>query len=369
MMDWKLSGPESSDRLSRITENLNESEQWWMERSEFLESSGYRLRPRFRRGWVPSWQNTGRNPLDFEDARFHMVEDVMDATRLSDGRQVVLKAVRRNGNEVRIAMMLSSEESMRDPMNHCVPILDYFGDLTTRGPDFMVMPLLHRFNVPDFFSVSELLDFVRQTLEGLIYLHRRHVAHRDLSSSNIMIDASEMFPDGVHPDPLWCDLHPDHLVPARFLRRTQLKKVTYYFIDFGISSHFEDPREPRLVTGIDGRDREVPERHLTEPYDPFPVDVFSLGNTYKRLFRNYRDLEFLSPLIEEMTKRNPQERPAAEVALALFHDLTAQLGDSIMNKRLRSVNEPIVVHYIHELSSSWKAFLGVMEQIFCECFL
>ena len=78
---------------------------------------------------------------------------------------MVLKAVLRDGNEVRIAMMLSSPEALKDPMNHCVPILDYFGDLTTPGPDFIVMPLLRVFYVPDFETVTEILDFVKQTLE------------------------------------------------------------------------------------------------------------------------------------------------------------------------------------------------------------
>ena len=76
-----------------------------------------------------------------------------------------MKAVERDGNEVRIAMMLSSSESLKDPMNHCVPILDYFGDPTTPGPDFMVMPLLRVFYVPDFETVGEILEFVKQTLE------------------------------------------------------------------------------------------------------------------------------------------------------------------------------------------------------------
>lgn len=93
----------------------------------------------------------------------------MDATRLSDGRQVVLKAVHRQGGELRIAMMLSSAEALQDPLNHCVPILDYFGDFNTPGPDFIVMPVLRKFRNPEFCMVSEVVDFVRQTLEVCLY--------------------------------------------------------------------------------------------------------------------------------------------------------------------------------------------------------
>ncbi|KAL5513661.1 hypothetical protein ACEPAH_4060 [Sanghuangporus vaninii] len=359
----------SSNPLSREFEQLNNHERWWMERAEFLESRGYRLRPRFRPGWVPSWQNSGQDPFDFEDARFHLTEGVMDATRLSDGRKVALKAVRRYDNEVRIAMLLSSPEALNDPMNHCVPILDFFSDSSTRGPDFIVMPLLRAFNLPEFCMISEVLDFIRQTLEGLLYMHRRRVAHRDLTGANIMMDARDLFPDGVHPDPLWSALLHDRYVVARSLRRSDVKTVKYYFIDFGISSYFDDPLEPRLVTGIDGRDQEVPELDLERPYDPFAVDVYTLGNTYNELFRQkYSNLGFLYPLVEQMTEKSPENRPTAEEALALFRKLLEQPGGASAHGRLRPVNEPIIVHYIHKLSSSLDAFLQTLQHVFSEFF-
>lgn len=48
-------------------------EKWWRDRSEFLESRGYRLRPRFRPGWKPSWMEDDLNPNFCEDARSHKV--------------------------------------------------------------------------------------------------------------------------------------------------------------------------------------------------------------------------------------------------------------------------------------------------------
>ncbi|KAL5492866.1 hypothetical protein ACEPAI_4314 [Sanghuangporus weigelae] len=360
----------SSDSLFQDYEQLNNHERWWMERADFLESRGYRLRPRFRPGWVPSWQKSGQNPFDFEDSRYHLTEGVMDATRLSDGRRVALKAVRRYDNEVKIAMMLSSPEALNDPMNHCVPILDFFTDLSTRGPDFIVMPHLRAFNLPEFCTISEVLDFVQQTLEGLLYMHRRRVAHRscrDLTGANIMMDARDLFPDGVHPDPLWSALLHDRFDVARSLRRIDVKTVKYYFIDFGISSYFDDPLEPRQVTGIDGRDQEVPELDLKKPYDPFAVDVYTLGNTYRELFRQkYNNLDFLSPLVEQMTERSPESRPTAEDALALFRKLSDQPGGASAHRRLRPVKEPIIVHYICELSSSLGAFLQTLQRAFSE---
>lgn len=108
---------------------------------------------------------------------------------------------------------------------------------------------------------------------------------KDLTDSNILMDGREMYPDGAHPDPLWNDLLPDRYLKARSLRRSDVKHLKYYFIDFGISSYFDGACEPRLVTGIDGRDQGVPELDLEKLYDPFLVDIFTLGNTYERLFR------------------------------------------------------------------------------------
>ncbi len=48
--------------------DLNEYEIRWRDRQEFLASQGYMLRPRYRPGWVPSWQtDSSRYPAEFED--------------------------------------------------------------------------------------------------------------------------------------------------------------------------------------------------------------------------------------------------------------------------------------------------------------
>lgn len=89
----------------------------------------------------------------------------MDAKRLSDGTTVFLKAVERGSEESRIATFFSSEELARDPMNHCVPILDIIRDDSEAQNEFLVMPLLRPFDLPPYFTVEEVLDFMKQTLE------------------------------------------------------------------------------------------------------------------------------------------------------------------------------------------------------------
>ena len=84
-----------------------------------------------------------------------------------------------------------------------------------------------------------------------------------------------MFPRGFHPvkDLLLYDFS----TPAPYIPRRDVG-VKYYFVDYGISSYFPTGSEPRLALGRDGRDRDVPELSDEVPYDPFKVDIFTIGN-------------------------------------------------------------------------------------------
>jgi len=97
------------------------------------------------------------------------------------------------------------------------------------------------------------------------------------------MDATNMFPRGFHP--IRSQKLPDCTTPAPVTSRFKVP-VKYYFVDYGISSYFH-PRagsQTRLVVGTDGRDRAVPELSNRVPYDPFKVDIFTIGNVLRRLF-------------------------------------------------------------------------------------
>lgn len=103
---------------------------------------------------------------------------------------------------------------------------------------------------------------------------------RDLTSSNVMFNAEVMFPN--------YDLHPHRFGISRDGRSHRYPiprlglPVRYYFIDYGLSSRFPATATSRLVTGDDGRDQDVPELSATVPYDPFPVDVFTIANMFRK---------------------------------------------------------------------------------------
>jgi hypothetical protein len=94
---------------------------------------------------------------------------VLDATRISDGEFVMLKAVRRNDHpfEVEIARYLMSEPLRSDPMNHCVPILDVL-NVPDDPRDIIVMPLLRPFSDPPFETFGEVVGCLRQLFEVLV---------------------------------------------------------------------------------------------------------------------------------------------------------------------------------------------------------
>lgn len=115
------------------------------------------------------------------------------------------------------------------------------------------------------------------------------ISFSDCTRTNLMMDASALYPKGFHPAlPV---LLPDRsdLAPSRSRLFAPLR---YYYADFGISVHIIPGQSP-LVTGGYGRDQEVPELSFTDRYDPFKVDVFILGNVFRKEILDVRRFTLL----------------------------------------------------------------------------
>ncbi|KAI9063418.1 hypothetical protein FKP32DRAFT_1592487 [Trametes sanguinea] len=293
-----------------IFSHLLREEVVWRDRHEFLEGRGYMLRPRLRPGWTPSWRGKPDDAVfEAEDGvPLPFRANVVDATRTSDGRLVYLKRVRDDSHELEILSYLTSKDMLRDPRNHCIPLLDVFPDPIESGKKIMVMPFMRYIDSPPFETVEDVLECLDQVLEGLVFIHDHDVAHRDCAYKNVMMDASALFPQGFHPD---MDYKlPDMSAPAPVLSRS-VAPVRYYLIDFGISTRFT-PDMPRLVVGRDGLDQEPPELSSTVPYDPFKLDVFLIGNLIRRrIYEKYSNLGMLEPLMNRMVDADPAKRSTA----------------------------------------------------------
>ena len=97
------------------------------------------------------------------------------------------------------------------------------------------------------------------------------------------MDASPLFPLGFHP--VYDKSLPSGQGLSWPLSRAHYP-VKYYFIDYSISVHIPPDVKPKLTVGFLGRDQEPPELSDVTPYDPFKLDIFILGNMFRKELYN-----------------------------------------------------------------------------------
>jgi hypothetical protein len=93
----------------------------------------------------------------------------MDATRIMDGKFVVLKITRKSSHpfETEIGTLFSTPPLANDPANHCVPIYEVLQVPDDEDKLLLVMPLLRPYDDPRFDTFGEALEFLRQIFEVL----------------------------------------------------------------------------------------------------------------------------------------------------------------------------------------------------------
>ncbi|KAI9067213.1 hypothetical protein FKP32DRAFT_1644465 [Trametes sanguinea] len=330
--------PEAAQRQAERTRqglyNLLPDELLWHRRQHFLEENGYYLRPRYREGWQPSWMGTNIAPDFCEDFIVSSRPQVIDARRKEDDFLVTIKTVSTRDQELSVARFLSSFKDVEK--NHCVEILDVLSDPLNPERALMIMPYLRPYNNPELMTVGDVIDFVKQMLDGLEFMHSHRVAHRDIAPPNIMMDARPLYPSGHHPVRLSCT--PDGIYDAIPLSRAD-HPVRYYYVDFGLSVRFPE-NAPTMVVGDVGRDDEVPELSSTVPYDAFKADVYALGNLFDKEFeQRFHRLEFLRPLIDSMKRRQPEMRLPATELVTLFEQVLTTVNKKAWRWRLSLKSE------------------------------
>ncbi|EGN93808.1 hypothetical protein SERLA73DRAFT_163242 [Serpula lacrymans var. lacrymans S7.3] len=266
------------------------------------------------------------------------VEHVLDATRISDGAFVTLKLFKKSLHpfEIEIGQFFSTESLLSDPANHCVPIYDVLVVPDDEDRAIIVMPLLRFFDSPPFDTFGEVIDFLRQISVGLRFMHKHHVAHRDCLNLNIMMDATPLFVDPYHPQDL--EMKRDYTGRVSYHTRTQ-RPPKYLFVDFGISRRYGPNDIAPLEDPIWGGDKTVPEfQQSNEPRNPFPTDVYYLGNMIRNSFLVARTgFEFVEPLVKDMVQDDPEKRPNMDEVILRFEGIIKQL--SSWKLRSRVINE------------------------------
>ncbi|KAF8508731.1 hypothetical protein BU17DRAFT_77924 [Hysterangium stoloniferum] len=330
---------------------LNAGEVYWRDRQEWLAECGYLLRGRYNRNWRPSWERRGKHPRFFEDGwptPITRAYFTMDAMRGADRKMTLLKRIQISKSdippeehpEVAIMKYFSNEDLMRDPENHCVPLYDVLSEPDT-GDLILVTPFLRPFDKPRFLTVGEVIDFIGQILEGLDFMHRHDIAHRNCTAENIMMDGTGLYPDGFHP--VLLDRLPMNISrKAKHYSRTEYRP-TYYLCNFALSQQFDPSRGPPSAMPEHASDRSVPEFQgagMEQHHDPFATDVYLIGNMIKSQFVVSKyGFDFLFPLVESMTRDDPTMRPTIDRVVLEFDDLRRTLRKSKLRSRVISKND------------------------------
>jgi hypothetical protein len=92
---------------------------------------------------------------------------VLDAIRREDGLVVCMKMIQdpKKLKQIQITEYFSSRRMTSDSRNHVIPFYDTFADSFSPHIQYMVTPLLRRFDDPEFMMVCDVVDFVSQVLE------------------------------------------------------------------------------------------------------------------------------------------------------------------------------------------------------------
>ncbi|KZW00964.1 hypothetical protein EXIGLDRAFT_112622 [Exidia glandulosa HHB12029] len=313
--------------------DIRDHEKPWVALQPGFERLGYRFRPRFRQGWAPSWDWSPQDlvsRLEYEDALVLTRVKIMDATRIHDNARVVIKmlfAECRAAEEAAIAEFLGgSDPEFKRPI---VPLLEKIVFPSRPDLTFLVFPELVRWDTRPFTFVAEALDFARQAIYALLFMHHNGVAHGDISPGNIMVDGLHFFVNDPHPADL-------DRTRATFAQDNRLHSYdrpifpTYYFIDFGFS-FAPAPGSVLRVQGAYGTDYSVPEFSgpADERIDPFKADLWSMGRfLLVYVVDAYVGLDMLRPVVNALRQVNPDERMSAADAFQWIDDLIGRMSDA-----------------------------------------
>jgi len=274
---------------------------------------------------------------------------LLDATRISNGTFVMLKIVERSDHpfEADIGTFFSTDPLASQPSNHCVPIYDVLQVPEDEDIIILVMPLLRMYDDPRFDTFGEAVAFFKQIFEGLQFMHKHHVAHRDCMDLNIMMDATPLYPEPYHPSRV--DWKRDFTGSAKPLTRTQ-RPVKYYLTDFGISRRYDPEDGVPLEEQILGGDDTVPEfKNSLEPCNPFPTDIYYLGNVIRKDFLEGSNVtsrklgfDFMRELVADMVQDDPVKRPNMDEVVARFETICNGLSSWKLRSRVAKQSDSVM---------------------------
>ncbi|TBU31676.1 hypothetical protein BD311DRAFT_688661 [Dichomitus squalens] len=361
-MTLKVDSPYANDKLfyKNFRGGYVTAEYFWRDHQSWLREQGYLLRSRYHPDWKPSWAGTKKNYKACEDGQVSGIFGILDATRTSDDRVVVLKQLSKiyHPYEVEISKLFSSKPLASEPRNHSVPIYDVLQSPLDEDIVILVMPYLIRHQEVRFETIGEAVECFRQLFEGLQFIHEQHVAHRDVMLLNVMMDVAPLFSEIPH----FLNRERSYDYQRRVRRYTRTERpVRYFYIDVGISRRYAPDDTAPLEDIIVGGDKSVPEFEGTnDPQNPFWTDIYYLGNLIQTQFlQRAKGFEFMQPLISDMVERDPSKRPSIDEACARFEEILSSLPERTLRSRAVYRDESLV----SKLFKSLKHFIRTREYV------
>lgn len=170
----------------------------------------------------------------------------------SDGKMFAVKRFRARGSresQIEYSKKVTSEFCIGSTLHHC-NIIETL-DMLQEGTNFLVVMEYCPYDffnlvMSDLMSKNEISCYFKQICNGVDYLHRMGLAHRDLKLDNCVVT----------------------------------KQGILKLIDFGSAVVFQYPYEKEILRakGIVGSDPYLAPELLSHPsYDPRPVDVWSIA--------------------------------------------------------------------------------------------
>ncbi|KAH9035415.1 hypothetical protein EDB84DRAFT_1222789 [Lactarius hengduanensis] len=343
------------DRQSREIGRLSGNEVWWRDHYDDIKSRGYQLRPRYDPGWVSSWRGSSSG-FSVEAEQPYLSLAAMDATRLRDGKRVMLKKVlpEEGPHELQICLLFSSVEVAMNPHNHCVPLLEVI-ELSPRSGSqkLMVFPLLFPFNQPRIQTFGEFAAFFTQICEGIQFMHQLNVAHRDCTAENIMSSRSKMYPNRFLPAEIGRNSTFKGAVKAYTRARPPPR---YYFVGLELSVQY--PSRDTIDEPWRRGDTSAPEHQSggLGRCNPFQTDIYYIGNLVSQEFvERCEGFEFMKDLVASMTQDDPAKRPVIEEVLQEFVRIRESLTKSKLRSAITSKDAPKVFGIIRQTRQSIRA--------------
>ncbi|KAF9246491.1 kinase-like protein [Melanogaster broomeanus] len=226
-------------------------------------------------------------------------ENLFRATCLKTGTKLMVKAVNRLSRELQNVRDISSPHLRRDPMNHCIPIVNII-DVPADGICFIVMEEWSSHLLPEIPStLREFLSAIHHCIEHVVFMHRNRIVHLDISLHNFLTDYSGR----------------------------------YACIDYELSRKIDDLVGPGSIWP---RGTEIPpELERGQVSNPYMVDVWALAML---ILRACKMADFYVPELLHLTRPmlhdNPDKRPSAAAVLREFKRVVFMMGEDRLGPRI-----------------------------------